>query len=205
MTRSILAGAACFAALLVAAVSNAQPATPLDLNRIDPLTFRAMAARVPAGQAPRIDGSLTDAAWAVAPVTGGFYQREPDPGQPSTERTEFRVLYDDRKIYFGVWAYDSDPSGIHATEKKRDSGLTKGDRIAIVVDTFNDRRNGFNASKRYVRDIGDRLCIGAGQSFLKGVVRCIEVYKTRQEHCVNIAVKKVSYMAVRNLYRKTCF
>jgi hypothetical protein len=26
---------------------------------------------------------------------------------------------------------------------KRDSGLTKGDRIAIVVDTFNDRRNGF--------------------------------------------------------------
>ena len=165
MTRSILAGLACIAALLLGAVSSAQPpgdppAPPaarqaggaphaagpgatLDLNKIDPLTFRTMAARVPPGQAPRIDGSLKDAAWALAPAAGGFYQREPNPGQPSTERTEFRVLYDDRKIYFGVWAFDSDPSGIHATEKKRDSGLTKGDRIAIVVDTFDDRRNGF--------------------------------------------------------------
>jgi Domain of unknown function (DUF5916)/Carbohydrate family 9 binding domain-like len=126
-----------------APAAAAPPAAALDLNRIDPLTFKAMATRLPKGVAPRIDGRLTDEAWTLARPSGTFYQREPNPGMPSTERTEFRVLYDDRKIYFGVWAFDSDPRGIHASEMKRDSGLTKGDRIAIVVDTFNDRRNGF--------------------------------------------------------------
>jgi hypothetical protein len=121
----------------------ASSSAALDLNKIDPLTFKAIATRLPKGVAPKIDGRLADAAWALARPAGTFYQREPDPGLPSTERTEFRVLYDDRKIYFGVWAYDSDPRGIHASEMKRDSGLTKGDRIAIVIDTFNDRRNGF--------------------------------------------------------------
>ena len=115
----------------------------LDLNKIDPSKFRAIAVRVPKGKAPKIDGLLDDEAWQLAPLAGEFYQREPNPGQPSTERTEFRILYDDRKIYFAIWAYDSDPSGIRATELKRDSGLTKGDRVAIVLDTFNDRRNGF--------------------------------------------------------------
>ena len=132
----------------VAAGSGVQNAalrdlTPVDINRIDPLTFRAMAARVPQGQAPRIDGRLDDEAWLLGRASGNFVQREPHPGAPSSEPTEFRVLYDDRKLYFGIWAFDSDPSGIHATEMKRDSGLNKGDRIAIVIDTFFDRRNGF--------------------------------------------------------------
>lgn len=126
-----------------AAASAAAPANVLDLNKIDPLSFKAMATRLPKGEAPKIDGRLTDAAWETARPTGTFYQREPHPGSPSSERTEFRILYDDRKIYFGVWAFDSDPTGIQASEMKRDSGLTRGDRIAIVVDTFNDRRNGF--------------------------------------------------------------
>ena len=143
MKFSPLAGAILVA---TAAVSAAQPPGPppaVDLNRIDPLTFKTVATRLPAGVAPKIDGRLDDDAWALARPSGAFYQREPDPGKPSTERTEFRVLYDDRKIYFGVWAFDSDPGGIHASEMKRDSSLTRGDRIAIVIDTYNDRRNGF--------------------------------------------------------------
>ena len=142
MRTAWLAGAFVTAA---AALCAAQPPGPsrLDLNTIDPLTFKAIATRLPDGVVPKIDGRLTDAAWELAQPAGTFYQREPDPGMPSTERTEFRVLYDDRKIYFGVWAYDSAPALIHASEMKRDSGLNKGDRIAIVVDTFNDRRNGF--------------------------------------------------------------
>lgn len=123
--------------------NGASAAPVLDLNHIDPSRFHAMAARVAEGRAPKIDGTLDDEAWAGAPVTGQFYQREPKPGHVSSERTEFRILYDDRKIYFGIWAFDSDPSGIRATEMKRDSGLNKGDRIAIVLDTFHDRRNGF--------------------------------------------------------------
>jgi hypothetical protein len=126
-----------------------QPASPdafsklLDLNRIDPATFHAIAARLPKGQSPKIDGKLNDTVWQLAPAATNFYQREPLPGAASSESTEFRILYDDRRIYFGVWCFDSNPGGIRASEMKRDSGLKKGDRIAIVIDTFNDRRNGY--------------------------------------------------------------
>jgi hypothetical protein len=109
----------------------------------DPQTFHTIAVRLPKGQAPRIDGRLDDAVWQLAPAQGNFIQREPNPGAPISERTEFRILYDDRKIYFGLWAFDSEASGIRASEFKRDSGLAKGDQMRIVIDTFHDRRNGF--------------------------------------------------------------
>jgi len=122
----------------------AQPAQmPLDLAKIDPQAFHAIAARLPKGQAPKIDGRLDDAVWELAPAQGNFVQREPHAGMPISERTEFRVLYDDRKIYFALWAFDDDPKGIRASEYKRDSGLAKGDQMRIVIDTFHDRRNGF--------------------------------------------------------------
>jgi hypothetical protein len=144
MKTFFVAGLLVLAAAIASAAPQSATAAPaMDLHTIDPLAFRAMATRLPTGQAPKIDGRLTDPVWDLAAPAGGFIQREPHPGAPSSERTEFRILYDDRKIYFGVWAFDSEPAGIHASEMKRDSGLNKGDRVAIVVDTFNDRRNGF--------------------------------------------------------------
>ncbi|MCC7124678.1 MAG: carbohydrate binding family 9 domain-containing protein [Acidobacteria bacterium] len=119
------------------------PSGVVDVKSIDPDSYRALAARLPPGRAPRIDGSLNDEEWLLAPVQGNFVQREPRFGAPASERTEFRVLYDDRHIYIAVWAWDSDPSGILASELKRDSGLRKGDQIKINFDTFHDHRNAF--------------------------------------------------------------
>ncbi|MGE5244704.1 MAG: DUF5916 domain-containing protein [Betaproteobacteria bacterium] len=119
------------------------PARPIDINTIDPATFRAIAARVPEGHEPAIDGRLEDEAWRLAPPQGHFIQREPAFGMPSTERTEFRILYDDRTLFFGIWAYDDEPDGIIASEMKRDSGLGRGDAIKIDLDTFHDHRNAF--------------------------------------------------------------
>ena len=98
--------------------------------------------RLPDGQAPNIDGKL-DEAWATAPAQGNFVQREPSYGAPSTEKTEFRVLYDDKTLYIGVWVWDSDPSAIMGSEMKRDAGLNKGDQLKITIDTFHDHRNAF--------------------------------------------------------------
>ena len=122
-------------------VSAAQSA--FDIRTIDPETFRAIAVKLADGQQPEIDGRLTDAAWALAPAQGNFVQREPDYGEPSTEKTEFRVLYDDKTLYLGVWVWDSDPAGILASEMKRDAGLNKGDQLKITIDTFHDHRNAF--------------------------------------------------------------
>ena len=126
-----------------AASSNLDDDPIVDVRTIDHESYRAIAARLPEGQAPRIDGKLDDAIWATAPLQGNFIQREPRFGAPASEKTEFRILYDDRNIYIAVWAWDSDPEGILGSELKRDSGLRKGDQIKINFDTFHDHRNAF--------------------------------------------------------------
>lgn len=115
----------------------------LDVHTIDPHQFTAQAVRLTGGRAPRIDGSLDDEVWQLAPPFGDFIQREPRVGARSTEKTEFRVLYDDRKLYVAIWAYEPDAGGIVASEMLRDSALRKGDAVRIVLDTFHDHRNAF--------------------------------------------------------------
>lgn len=90
-----------------------------------------------------VDGRLDEAAWRGAGPLGGFVQRFPFDGEPASERTEVRVLADERAIYIGVWAFDSDPSRIVDGESIRDASLEESDAVLLVFDTFADRRNGF--------------------------------------------------------------
>ncbi len=115
----------------------------VDVNTIDPETFAALATRLAPGERIDIDGHFEEAAWQRATAQGHFIQREPDLGHESSQKTEFRILYDDRNLYFGIWAFDDEPDKIVATEMKRDSGLRKGDQIKISIDTFHDKRNAF--------------------------------------------------------------
>ena len=131
------------AVALLLSASAARGDDPFDIRKIDPDSFRALAAKVPKGQAPRIDGRMDDEVWALAPIQSNFIQREPAFGEPASERTEFRVLYDDDRLYIGIWAFDEESSRISASELKRDSNLGKGDQIKIVLDTFHDHRNAF--------------------------------------------------------------
>ena len=95
-------------------------------------------------QPPVIDGVMDDDAWQKAPVAGDFVQDEPGDGVPMTERTEFRVLYDARALYIGIWCYDSEPEKILARGMTRDDFPMEDDYIYIAIDTFLDRRNGYN-------------------------------------------------------------
>src|SRR4029079_4353680 len=129
--------------LPAAAQNGSTPGPAFDINTVDPETFRAIAFKITEAQRPAIDGKLTEEAWSLAPAQAQFVQREPDYGQPSSENTEFRILYDDKTLYIGVWVWDSDPSGIMGSEMKRDAGLNKGDQLKITLDTFHDHRNAF--------------------------------------------------------------
>ncbi len=171
---TILAGASpAFSQGVVAPAIPAVEATPAapaagpiitDITKIDHETFVAIAARLPEGRAPKIDGVLDDAEWQLAPVQSRFIQREPQFGWETTERTEFRILYDDRTLYFGVWAYDDDPKGIIASEMKRDSGLRKGDQIKISIDTFHDHRNAFYFSTNPIGALKDAQSVEEGRT-----------------------------------------
>ena len=130
-------------------MATAQPARAqstaniIDMESLDPHDFRAVAVRLPEGVAPAIDGRLDDDAWQLAPAFGSFYQREPEVGALSTHRTEFRVLYDDSRIYVAIWAFEPHEGGIVASELMRDAGLRKGDAVRVTFDTFHDHRNLF--------------------------------------------------------------
>ena len=90
-----------------------------------------------------LDGNLDEPAWQEAPVSLGFVQRDPREGEPSSEKTEFRILYTATTLYIGVICYDADAEGIRATDRRRDSKLENDDMISVVLDTFHDHRNGY--------------------------------------------------------------
>ena len=96
------------------------------------------------GHAIEIDGILSDEAWRTAPMIDTFTQQEPANGQPATERTEVKILYDSGSLYIGVHAFDSSPDSVVSTEMRRDSSrIMDEDNFQVILDTFRDSRSGY--------------------------------------------------------------
>ena len=91
----------------------------------------------------RIDGALDEPDWARAPIARGFTQSDPREGEPATEDTDVRVLYDADNLYVGVFAHDREPSKILTSELAKDFNRESGDDFEIILDTFHDERNGY--------------------------------------------------------------
>lgn len=90
-----------------------------------------------------LDGALDEAAWRDAPPASEFVQTEPREGQPASEQTEVRLLYDDRALYVGVFAHDVSPGDIIVNDLRKDFDTSRTDVFQIVFDTFGDERNGY--------------------------------------------------------------
>ncbi|MFB0561271.1 MAG: carbohydrate binding family 9 domain-containing protein, partial [Candidatus Lokiarchaeia archaeon] len=87
-----------------------------------------------------LDGDLSDEAWKkIEPITG-FIQFEPRHGQPSTLKTEVKIAYDDKLVYFAFYCVDPDPENISASITKRDGDFLQDDAAGVMLDTFNDNR-----------------------------------------------------------------
>jgi hypothetical protein len=91
----------------------------------------------------RLDGQLNETAWLEAQRISNFTQRELVENAPATERTEVAIVYTDRNLYIGVWCYDSQAHKITAKEFRRDFNRGLEDNFQVVIDTYNDKRNGF--------------------------------------------------------------
>jgi Domain of unknown function (DUF5916)/Carbohydrate family 9 binding domain-like len=91
----------------------------------------------------KIDGRLDEAAWSEADVADGFRQQEPNEGTPASEKTEVRLLFDDKHLYVGIHAFDSEPSRINARELVRDASFSNDDKVEVLLDTYHDRRNAY--------------------------------------------------------------
>jgi len=92
-----------------------------------------------------LDGVLDDPAWELAkPSIGEFIQKFPEPGAPATEQTDIRILYNDEMLYIGADCWDSaGPEGIIVNDITKDFFTTQSDGLQVILDTFDDDRNGF--------------------------------------------------------------
>jgi hypothetical protein len=92
------------------------------------------------GQPPSIDGHLDDAAWKEGEWAGDYTQQLPVEGGKASQKTELKILYDDKHVYFAIRAYD-DMTKVTRYPARRD-GLT-GDVVGICFDSLFDKRAGF--------------------------------------------------------------
>ena len=121
---------------LQAAGSPPSPAYPTASNSAS--TTRAALAAKP----PVIDGRDDDEVWRLATPITGFRQFRPvEDGEPSF-RTETKVAYDARNFYVFVRAFDPHPDSILKLLARRDV-RTASDQLKIMIDSYHDRRTGY--------------------------------------------------------------
>ncbi len=96
-----------------------------------------------ATSAIRIDGRLDEEAWKGAGLIEDLTQQSPVSGGVHPFRTEVRFLLDGDTLYVGFLCRDPEPSRIALHTMQRDGNMDGDDSVAVLLDTFGDRRNGY--------------------------------------------------------------
>ncbi len=126
----------------VPAHADARPSTPVSVaQRIGAPTDTGVTA-TRADAAPVIDGKDDDAVWRAAPPITQFKQWQPTEGKEPRFKTEAKVAYDASNLYVFVRAFDPHPDSIIKLLERRDS-FTPSDMVWIFVDSYHDKRTGY--------------------------------------------------------------
>ena len=83
-----------------------------------------------------LDGQLDEPAWKLAVPASDFTQRRPRPGDPATDRTEVRFLYDDDNLYIGVFCFDVEPDRILVNSVQRDYATQESDGVTALLESL---------------------------------------------------------------------
>jgi hypothetical protein len=112
----------------------------------------------------RIDGRLDESVYSTVPPITNFIQTLPAEGEVSTEKTEAWVMFDDDFIYVTGKVYeDVPPEKWTANELRRDTNqLRQNDMFGFMVDTFHDRRNGYNFYTNPLGGFADQVITDEG-------------------------------------------
>lgn len=103
----------------------------------------------------KIDGSLEDAAWKGAPLADKFVELKPTPFLKESDDNASQVyfLYDNAGIYVGGYFHEKNKDSIAAELTGRD-GFGNNDFVGVVLDTYNDKLNGF---EYFVTPMGEQM------------------------------------------------
>ena len=89
----------------------------------------------------KIDGILDEAIWANTKLVNADNKKFPNNIGEAKRKTEVRLTFDEKNIYFAFKVYDSGTAIIKSL--KRDVGHDGNDGIGIVLDPLNQKTNGF--------------------------------------------------------------
>src|SRR5438477_974646 len=89
-----------------------------------------------------IDGKDDDPVWRLAPAITAFREFQPKEDGDPRFATEAKVAYDSRNFYVFIRAFDPHPDSILKLLARRDVRAAT-DQIKIIIDSYHDRRSGF--------------------------------------------------------------
>jgi hypothetical protein len=112
---------------------------------------------------PVIDGKLDDEVWQKHDWEDGFIQGKPYEGRDPSEKTSFKVLYDEKALYVAVRALDSEPGKIERRLSRRDQ--REGDTVTVAIDSMYDRLTAFVFTVNAAGVKSDRIMVNDGVNF----------------------------------------
>jgi len=94
-------------------------------------------------ESARIDGVLDDSVWSQALLIDDFHQYEPVEYAEPSQKTEIWIYYTEDALYIAHHFWEDDPSQISANILRQGQGLNSDDILAVILDPYLDRRNGY--------------------------------------------------------------
>jgi uncharacterized protein DUF5916/cellulose/xylan binding protein with CBM9 domain len=94
-------------------------------------------------EAINLDGRLDEPVWHQAAPATDFFQKLPNNGAPSSERTEVRFAYDDDNLYVGVMCFEPEMDRLMVRDLREDFDFGRTDMVQLLIDSLHDRRSGF--------------------------------------------------------------
>jgi len=125
---------------LAVPVSQSRPSSSSAASVPPPTDTSATAVR--ASSSVVIDGKDDDQVWRDTPVITAFKEWRPTEGKDARFRTEAKIAYDAANLYVFVRAFDPHPDSIKKLLERRDS-FTPSDMIWLFIDSYHDRRTGY--------------------------------------------------------------
>jgi hypothetical protein len=89
-----------------------------------------------------LDGRLDEPAWQQVALITEFTRWVPSVGGAPPGRTELRVFYDKRRIYFGFIVEDPEPDKLRAHVSPREE-VNSDDQVSVLLDPFLDRKSAY--------------------------------------------------------------
>jgi hypothetical protein len=103
----------------------------------------------------KVDGKLNEASWLEAAVMNNLTEFRPTPFKPedANSKTEVFLMYDNNGIYVGGHCFEPTLDSVSRELIGRD-GFGNNDFFAIILDTYNDKLNGF---EYFVTPLGEQM------------------------------------------------